>query len=110
MKYERNGREGAKFDARTIASIINASATPAVMREQIITATQFDLLIGNVDAHAKNFSLIHHRNGRVKFAPRYDLVPISLFDEFTDELAYHLGNATTFKEVTAANFDLFWGI
>ncbi|MGL4489476.1 MAG: HipA domain-containing protein [Rhizobiaceae bacterium] len=109
MKYERNGREGARFDTRAIARIINASATPAVMREQIITATLFDLLIGNVDAHAKNFSLIHSRNGSVEFAPRYDLVPIRMFDEYTDELAYHLGNATTLEDLTAENFDLFLG-
>ncbi len=107
MKYERNGREDSKFCARSIAHVINASATPAIMRQQIISATVFDLLIGNVDAHAKNFSLIHNRNGSVEFAPRYDLVPIKMFDGFTDQFAYHLGNATTLEALTAENFDAF---
>jgi serine/threonine-protein kinase HipA len=77
------------------------------MREQIITATLFDLMIGNVDAHAKNFSLLYNANGSIEFAPRYDLVPTRMFDGFTDELAYHLGNATILEEVTTENFDLY---
>jgi serine/threonine-protein kinase HipA len=109
MKYQRQGREDARFDARAISSIINASASPAIMRQQFITATLFDLIIGNVDAHAKNFSLIHHHDGSVEFAPRYDLVPIRMFDEFTGEFAYNLGEATRLGELTAENFDLFLG-
>lgn len=107
MKYQRNGRDGARFDTCAISNIINASMTPAVMRQQIITATLFDLMIGNVDAHAKNFSLIHHQNGDVEFAPRYDLVPTRLFDDLTDQLAYNLGSATTMEELTAESFDQF---
>jgi serine/threonine-protein kinase HipA len=77
------------------------------MRQQIIIATLFDLMVGNNDAHAKNFSLIHHQNGAVEFAPRYDLVPTRLFRGLTNQLAYNLGEATTLEEVTASDFDLF---
>ena len=41
------------------------------------------------------------------FAPRYDLVPTRLFSGLTDQLAYHLGDATTLEEVTANDFNLF---
>jgi serine/threonine-protein kinase HipA len=109
MKYQRDGRQDLRFDTRAISKIINASAVPAIMREQFITATVFDLMIGNVDAHAKNFSIIHHQNGSVEFAPRYDLVPTRMFEKFTEEFAYNIGAAKTFDELTAENFDKFLG-
>ena len=107
MKYERDGRDDAKFDAAAIAWIIDVSVNPAEMRQNIIAATLFDLMIGNNDGHAKNFSMIHNSDGTVELAPRYDLVPIRLFDGYTQELAYHLGDATCLEEVTGEAFDRF---
>lgn len=107
MKYERSGREGLKFDTEAVASIINACRNPAAMRERFIVATIFDLLIGNNDGHAKNFSLMHHTDGSVEFSPRYDIVPVRLFEGMTEELSYHIGGATQFEEITANHFDRF---
>lgn len=107
MKYERDGREGAKYNAEAVGQIINASLNPAAMRQQFIVATMFDLMIGNNDGHAKNFSMIYRQDGAVELAPRYDLVPTRLFDGLTEQLAYHLGEATTLEEVTAEDFDKF---
>jgi serine/threonine-protein kinase HipA len=107
IKYERDGRPEARFDAHSIARIIDASLNPAAMRQQIIITTLFDFMVGNNDAHGKNFSLIHHQNGAVEFAPRYDLVPTRLFRGLTDQLAYNLGAATTLEKVTARDFSIF---
>ena len=35
----------------------------------------FNALIGNADAHAKNLPLLCDRDGRLRLAPLYDLVP-----------------------------------
>ena len=77
------------------------------MRQQFITATVFDLIIGNNDGHAKNFSLLYQSDGAVNFAPRYDLVPIRLFEGYTEQFSYDLGQATKLEELTAEDFDLF---
>ena len=45
MKYERDGRDDAKFDAAAIAWIIDVSVNPAEMRQNIIAATLFDLRV-----------------------------------------------------------------
>ena len=107
LKYERDGQDGARFDAEAIARVIDKSVNPAQMRQTIIAATLFDLMIGNNDGHAKNFSMIHHPVGTVEFAPRYDLVPIRLFHDYTGELAYNIGDATCLEDITASNFDQF---
>jgi serine/threonine-protein kinase HipA len=107
MKYERNGREGARFDVQAIAQVIEESATPAEMRLQILNATLFDLMTGNVDAHAKNFSLLYSESGGAFFSPRYDLVPTAMFDEFTDKFAYGIGSASRLSELGQDDFDKF---
>ena len=38
------------------------------------------MLIGNADAHAKNISLLHSRDGRVQLAPAYDLLSTAFYE------------------------------
>lgn len=42
-----------------------------------VEETFFDLLIGNVDGHAKNFSIFHLPGNRIQ-SPRYDVMPTML--------------------------------
>ena len=37
-------------------------------------ATYVNVLVGNSDAHGKNFSLLHHRDGSIELTPVYDVV------------------------------------
>lgn len=107
LKYERRGTGSRRFDVSGIRAILEATVDPAVEKEIFIRATLFDLLVGNVDGHAKNFALLYQRGGRIRMAPRYDILPTRLDDSLTDELAYRLGDAETLDEVTIENFDLF---
>lgn len=107
LKYERNGKEGRRFDVSSIARILDATVDPAKEKQQFIAATLFNLMIGNVDAHAKNFALLYEAGGRVRVTPRYDLMPTRIDPDLTNELAYSIGTATTLEEVTVENFGLF---
>lgn len=105
LKYERNGTRERRFDVGAITVVLDASADPVGARDRFIGATVFDLLTGNVDAHAKNHAVIHGSGGRVEIAPRYDLIPTRLDPELTDELAFKIGSAQTLEAITAS--DLF---
>ncbi|NTA14097.1 HipA domain-containing protein [Agrobacterium tumefaciens] len=107
LKYERRGAPGRRFDVAAVRRILDATEDPAAEREAFIRATLFDLLVGNVDAHAKNFALLHEPGGRIRTSPRYDILPTRLDDTLTDELAYKIGEATTLDEISADDFDLF---
>lgn len=48
-----------------------------------------NILLGNGDAHLKNWSLMH-RNGETKLTPAYDVVPTFLFGD--DTMALEFGN------------------
>ncbi|WP_426975369.1 type II toxin-antitoxin system HipA family toxin [Pseudarthrobacter sp. O4] len=42
-------------------------------REALLAYTAFNTAIGNTDAHAKNFSTLHHPGGGITLAPLYDV-------------------------------------
>ena len=107
LKYERRGMEGRRFDVGGIRRILDATIDPAGEKDTFIRATIFDLLIGNTDGHAKNFALLFEHGGRVRTAPRYDVLPTRLDDDLTDELAFTIGSARTLKEISADDFDVF---
>jgi len=56
-----------------------------------LDAVLFNMLIGNHDAHAKNFSLLYMPNRTIRLAPLYDLVSTILYPELTDKMAMKLG-------------------
>ena len=62
-------------------------------------------LVGNCDAHLKNFSILHEGRDRdggalVSLAPAYDVVSTTYFPNHPRRLAMRLGDARTIDEVT----------
>jgi serine/threonine-protein kinase HipA len=68
-----------------------ASTVPALDLRDLLDAMIFNLLIGNHDAHAKNFSLLYLPGGEVRLAPLYDLVCTVFYPELTDKMAMKIG-------------------
>lgn len=69
-KYQSEGGPGPI----AIAALLRThSSTPTRDLDTFIDALAFNWLIGGTDAHAKNYSLLFGRGGRVRLAPLYDL-------------------------------------
>ena len=67
-------------------------------------------LVGNCDAHLKNFSILHEGRDRdggalVSLAPAYDVVSTTYFPNHPRRLAMRLGDARTIDEVTPDSFN-----
>ncbi|THK36769.1 type II toxin-antitoxin system HipA family toxin [Ensifer sp. MPMI2T] len=107
LKYERHGREGRRFDAHAINRILEATVDPAGEKQRFIGAVLFDLMTGNVDAHAKNFALLYDRGGRIRVSPRYDLMPTRLDPNLTDLFAFSIGNAIRLADLELTDFAAF---
>jgi serine/threonine-protein kinase HipA len=107
LKYERNGKTGRKFDVLAIRQVLDKTIDPALSKSSFIQATIFDLIVGNVDAHAKNHALLYLTGGRAQLSPRYDILPTRLDPQFTDELSYNIGEAKTLNGLTLADLDSF---
>ena len=65
----------------------------------------FNWLIGNCDAHAKNFSLLYDRSAPT-LAPLYDLVSTTAYPELTTRLAMSIDGATQISDVNTKA----WGV
>lgn len=66
----------------------------------------FNALIGNHDAHAKNFSLLYSGKGAV-LAPLYDTLSTALYPTLTQKMAMKLGSKYKFSEVQARHWGQF---
>ena len=76
-KYESDGGPGL---ARCFLEVIDQFDAPAADRLRMLDAVIFNYLVGNTDAHAKNFSILHTAEG-MRLAPLYDLVSTFLYQE-----------------------------
>jgi serine/threonine-protein kinase HipA len=68
-KYENEGGPSLEM----IAGIIQTVAEPGTV-EHLLSLVVFNVVIGNADAHAKNYALLYARDFTARLAPGYDLV------------------------------------
>lgn len=95
---------------RSIADLIRRqSARPAKDIAQLARVLSFNYVIGNCDAHLKNFSLLYSAAARAKepvieLAPAYDLVSTTYYPRYSRDLAMTLGDARTVDKVVPGSF------
>jgi serine/threonine-protein kinase HipA len=105
-KYEENGGP----TLRRIAGILHGVAGPDSL-ETLLRAVTLNALIGNGDAHGKNFSLLHDASGSLRLAPLYDLLSTLVYGD--DRLAMYVDNVQRTNRVTAdriVNEAARWGL
>ena len=90
--------EGGPTVLETVELLRNCSSVPAQDLPTFWRALVFNWLIGNCDAHAKNFSLLYDR-GAPTLAPLYDLVSTTAYPELTTRLAMSIDGATQISDV-----------
>jgi serine/threonine-protein kinase HipA len=90
--------EGGPTVPETVELLRNCSSVPAQDLPTLWRALVFNWLIGNCDAHAKNFSLLYDRSAPT-LAPLYDLVSTTAYPELTIRLAMSIDGATHISDV-----------
>ena len=102
-KYQN---EGGPDLAQCFALIRTATRPSAPHILRLLDYVIFNALIGNHDAHAKNFSLIYTERGTV-LAPLYDALSTAVYANLTDKMAMKLGSKYKFTEVQARHWEQF---
>lgn len=87
QKYQQEGGPGLRQCFELIRSV---SSAPALDVLHLLDAVVFNALIGNGDAHGKNFSLVH-RAGTLRLAPLYDLICTQAYPELDQRFAMKIG-------------------
>jgi serine/threonine-protein kinase HipA len=86
-KYQN---EGGPSVADCFALVRKATRPAALYVPQLLDAILFNTLIGNNDAHAKNYSLVYGAAGTT-LAPLYDVLCTAVYPELTAKMAMKIG-------------------
>lgn len=100
MKYEREGGPTISVCQDLIARHM---ARPAVDQIKLLNIVIFNYLIGNADAHAKNFSLLYKEN-KPELAPAYDLLSTAVYSGFAEKMAMKIGGKYKPQDVYMYHF------
>lgn len=95
-KYQEDG--GPKL--LDCFELLNRTKFPAKERVKLLSAVIFNFLAGNMDAHGKNFSLLHGSSG-IRFAPIYDVLCTAAFPEYSKKMAMDIGDSFDPEEILA---------
>jgi serine/threonine-protein kinase HipA len=112
-KYQKEGGPSLK---QCFALLREVSSAPVLDLARLLDAVIFNFLIGNNDAHGKNFSLLYRgevtessgagtANLETRLALLYDLVSTRYYPELTRDLAMKIGGEYSSDKVSKANFE-----
>lgn len=103
MKYQNEGGPDLSQCFDLVRSATRPSA-PQILR--LLDYVIFNALIGNHDAHAKNFSLLYSGKAPV-LAPLYDSLSTAVYPTLTQKMAMKIGSKYKFSEVQARHWEQF---
>lgn len=79
------------------------STTPVLDIPKFINGLIFNVLIGNADAHGKNYSLLYSNSDR-RLSPYYDLVCTLAWPNLSRNLAMKIGDCSSVNAFTIGNW------
>lgn len=91
------------------------SSVPAIDLMSLLNAVIFNFLIGNHDAHGKNFSLLYpmpegdKQFHAIRLAPLYDLICTAIYPTLSKKMAMKIGKAYELNEVDPDQFEKLAG-
>ncbi|MDE7383445.1 MAG: HipA domain-containing protein, partial [Treponemataceae bacterium] len=87
-KYQSDGGPSIKDIYKLISE---QSSNPITDMRKLLRSVIFQFLIGNCDAHGKNFSFLEE-NGSIFLSPSYDIVSTAIYPSLTRKLSMTIGN------------------
>ena len=98
--------EGGPTFKDCFALLRRVAARPAVDVLKLLDAAIFNVIVGNADAHGKNFSILYDANGP-RLAPLYDLLATVAYPELSPKFAMKIGKRATLAELDDAGWAAF---
>ncbi len=98
--------EGGPTFAPCFDLVRRACAQPARAVLRLLDAAIFNVIVGNADAHGKNYSLLYGPEG-IGFAPLYDLLCTAAYPEAHAKLAMKVGKRATLETFTSTTWEDF---
>jgi serine/threonine-protein kinase HipA len=99
-KYQAEGGPSLK---QCFALVRDATSAPVIELQVLLDAVIFNFLIGNRDAHGKNFSFLY-TGGQTRLAPLYDLLSTSYYSELSPKMAMKIGGEYSSAKINSKHF------
>jgi serine/threonine-protein kinase HipA len=103
LKYQS---EGGPSLADCFGLVRRACSRPAVDLIRLLDYVIYNFLIGNHDAHGKNYSLVYTDHG-VELAPLYDVASTAVYPDLSNRLAMKIGDKYQPDDVLSRHWDRF---
>lgn len=101
-KYESDGQD---YAVKMFDIIRNNAMNP--LEDQLILWNRivYNYVLGNTDAHIKNFSLLYdpHMKG-TRLAPAYDMISTVIYDSSTRDFSFNIGGERNIDSIDEENF------
>lgn len=82
------------------------SERPSTDIAKLLDAAIFNLIVGNADAHGKNFSILYDDQGP-RMAPLYDLLSTVTYPDLSPKMAMRIGKRATLADMDADGWQAF---
>jgi serine/threonine-protein kinase HipA len=82
----------------------HSQSAPVIDLQALLDAVIFNFLIGNHDAHGKNFSFLYS-GGQTRLAPLYDLLSTSYYPELSPKMAMKIGGDYSSGKINSKHFE-----
>lgn len=109
-KYQRDGGPSLK---QCFALLRRVATVPAIDLLRLLDAVIYNWIVGNSDAHGKNFSLLYKGIGsdnfEIRLAPFYDIVCTLYYPELNREMAMKIGDEYSPERTGPKDFLKFAG-
>lgn len=100
IKYQADGGPSYKS---CVDLIKNRFSNKIEQMNVLLRTMLFNYIIGNCDAHGKNFSLVY-ANSEILLSPLYDLVSTTVYPSLTTKMAMKLGSNYQIEKITKSDF------
>ncbi len=102
--------EGGPSLAQCFALLREVSSVPVIDLQRLLDAVIFNFLVGNNDAHGKNFSLTYHEGTLItgsdrRLAPLYDVLSTTYYPGLSPKMAMKIGGEYHSGKILPKHFE-----
>lgn len=80
---------------------------PAAAVLGLLDAAIIQVLLGNADAHGKNYSFLRPPDGQIGLAPLYDLLSTIVYPRFSPKFAMSIAGRSRLRDIRRGDWDRF---
>lgn len=105
-KYEKGLENRSESHMKRMFDLLRRySSDPITDQLRLWDVITFNYLLGNTDAHVKNFSLLYSQDLKaIRLAPAYDILSTTVYSQSTREMAFSIGGAQSVDEISRESF------